>query len=128
MSSDNITVIIVPETDRVRLLATTPTQDLLQAVLGPITSAHPRAAPTLLEGLALWHQRPLSVVLSVEHVDSGSAMGLCDALGHGRTLHYEVGLAFPDRVRRGRRHRRSLGGFGSFRDMRELALWSTREP
>lgn len=125
MMSDSITVTIAPEPHQVRLLATTPTHDLLQAVLGPIRAAHPRAAATLLEGLALWHQRPLSVVLSADAADDGSALGLCDALGYGRTLHYEVGLAFPDRVARGRR-RRELRGFGSFRDMRELAAWGTR--
>jgi hypothetical protein len=124
--SDSITVTIAPEPDRVRLLATTPPHDLLLAILGPIRTAHPRAAPTLLEGLALWQQRPLSVVLSADDADDGSALGLCDALGYGRSLHYEVGLAFPDRVARGRRHRRSLRGLGSFRDMRELALWGTR--
>jgi len=124
--SDTITVTIAPEPDRVRVLATTPSHDLLQAILGPIRTAHPRAVATLLEGLALWHQRPLSVVLAADDTDDGTALGLCDALGDGRTLHYEVGLAFPDRVARGRRRRRELRGLGSFRDMRELALWGTR--
>jgi hypothetical protein len=124
--SDTITVTIAPEPDRVRVLATTPSHDLLQAILGPIRTAHPRAVATLLEGLALWHQRPLSVVLAADDVDDGTALGLCDALGDGRTLHFEVGLAFPDRVARGRRRRRDLRGLGSFRDMRELALWGTR--
>ena len=124
--SDTITVTIAPEPDRVRLLATTPSHDLLQAILGPIRTAHPRAVTTLLEGLALWHQRPLSVVLAADDTDDGTALGLCDALGDGRTLHYEVGLAFPDRVARGRRRGRELRGLGSFRDMRELALWGTR--
>lgn len=123
--SDSITVTICPESDRVRLLVMTPTHDLLRAILGPISGAHPKAAPTLLEGLALWHQQPLSVVLSADDADDGSALGLCDALGYGRTLHYEVGLAFPER-RRGRRHRRDLRGLGDFRDMRELALWRAR--
>jgi len=124
--SDTITVTIAPEPDRVRVLATTPSHDLLQAILGPIRTAHPRAVATLLEGLALWYQRPLSVVLAADDVGDGTALGLCDALGDGRTLHYEVGLAFPDRVARGRRRRRELRGLGSFRDMRELALWGTR--
>lgn len=124
--SDSITVTIAPEPERVRVLATTPTQDVLQAILGPIRAAHPRAAATLLEGLALWHQRPLSVVLSADNADDGCALGLCDALGFGKTLHYEVGLAFPDRDARGRRRRRDRHGFGNFRDMRDLALWGTR--
>ena len=122
--SESITVMIAPEADQVRLLATTPTRDLLMAILGPVRGAHPRAAATLLEGLSLWHQRRLSVVLSADDADDGSALGLCDALGYGQPLHYEVGLAFPDRAR-GRRRR--LRGLGSFRDMRELALWSRDE-
>ncbi len=124
--SDSITVTIAPEADRVRLLMMTPTHDLLRATLGPISGAHPKAAATLLEGLALWHQQPLSVVLSADDMESGSALGLCDALGYGRTLHYEVGLAFPERRRRGRRHARDPRGLGDFRDMRQLALWRPR--
>ena len=119
--SDSITVTIAPEPGRVRLLATTPTHDVLKAVLGPIRHAHPRAAATLLEGLALWHQRPLSVVLSADASDDGSALGLCDALGFGRTLHYEVAVAMTEG--RGRRRRRDLRGLGDSRDLRQLALW-----
>ena len=43
-SSDSITVTIAPSPDRVRILAMTPTFDLLKAILGPISGAHPRAA------------------------------------------------------------------------------------
>ena len=50
MSSDTITVTIAPEPGRVRILATTPTHDVLKAVLGSASHAHPRAAATLLEG------------------------------------------------------------------------------
>lgn len=86
--------------------------------MGPAGAAHPRAAATFLEGLALWHQRPLSVVLCADDSDDGSAMGLYDALGYGvRTLHYEVGVAV-----RGARPRRTLGGLGDFRDLRQFAF------
>jgi hypothetical protein len=118
---ETITVMIAAEPDRVRLLATTPSQDVLKAVLGPPRQAHPRAAATLLEGIALWHQRPLSVVLSADDSDDGCALGICDALGYGRSLHYEVALAVHE-VGRGRRRRRDLRGLGDFRDLRQLSL------
>jgi hypothetical protein len=121
--SDTITVTIAPEPDHVRVLATTATHDVLKAVLGPARRSHPKAAATLLEGLALWHQHPLSVVLSVDASDDGSALALCDALGVGRSLHYEVALAYADR-RRGRR-RYDRRGLGDFRDLRQLSFWET---
>ena len=116
-----ITVTIAPEPGRVRVLATTPTRDVLKAVLGPAPYAHPRAAATLLEGLALWHQHPLSVVLSADALDDGCALGLCDALGLGRTLHYEVGVAISERRRR---RGPDLRGLGDFRDLRALGVGS----
>ncbi len=114
-----ILVTIAPEPERVRMLVTTAERDLLKAVLGPARGCHPRAAATLLEGLALWHQRPLSVVLCVDEQAHSPALELCDALGFGqRTLHYEVGVAYHPRARR----RRCLGGLGDFRDLRQLTL------
>lgn len=90
----------------------------MRAVLGPVAAMHRQAAATLLEGLSLWHQQALSVVLYADTPDAGCAMGLFDALGFGaRNLHYEVGIA----VRGGRRPRR-LGGVADFRDLRQLAL------
>ena len=115
---NRMTVTLAPEATRVRLLVTGPQGEMMRAVLGPVTSMHRLAAPTLLEGLALWHQEPLSVVLYADAPDAGCAMGLFDALGFGeRTLHYDVGIALRD----GRRPRR-LGGLGSFRDLQQLSL------
>ncbi len=47
-----ITVVIAPEPMRVRMLVRSGRRDVLKAVLGPAKLAHPRAAATLLEGLA----------------------------------------------------------------------------
>lgn len=118
---DKITVTIAPERGRVRMLARSGTQDVLKAVLGPAQGTHPRAAATLLEGLALWHQQALSVVLVAAEPSDGSALRLCDALGFGqRSVHYEVGVA----IREGRRRvRTTSGGLGDFRDLRQLTLW-----
>jgi hypothetical protein len=117
--SDTIMVTLAPERDKVRILASAPTHDILKAVLDSPRRAHPRAMATLLEGLALWHQRPLSVVLSADDADDGVAMHLCDALGYGRSLHYDVDLAVA--IPRGARRRRELRGLGDFRDLRQLA-------
>lgn len=91
----------------------------MRAVLGPATRAHPRAAETLLEGLALWHQRALSVVLCVDVGGDTSALRLEDALGFGvRNVHFDVEVALREPVRRPRR----LAALGNFRDLRQLCL------
>ncbi|MBK8257371.1 MAG: hypothetical protein IPK82_32455 [Polyangiaceae bacterium] len=116
-----VMVTISPEQGRVRLLARTTTQDVLKAVLGPVERAHPKAAATLLEGLSLWYQEPLSVVLVVDERSNSGAMSLCDTLGFGvSTLHYEVAIATLGRAKR---HNRHLVGMGDFRDLRQLSLW-----
>ena len=91
----------------------------MRAVLGPATRAHPRAAETLLEGLALWQQQALSVVLCVDGGGSTSALRLEDALGFGvRNVHFEVEVALREPVRRPRR----LPTLGNFSDLRQLCL------
>jgi hypothetical protein len=114
---DRITVTIAPERDRTRMLAMSGPDEVLRAVLGPATETHPRAAATLLEGLSLWQQQPLSVVLCVGERSGGSELGLCDALGFGlRSVHYEVGVVVDHP-----RSRVRLGGLGDFRALRRLA-------
>lgn len=93
--------------------------EVMRAILGPTTASHPRAVSTLLEGLRLWHQQALSVVLCADVEASSSATKMLDDLGFGtRTVHYEVGVAFLDHQRRGRRIR----GLGNFRELRQLCL------
>lgn len=117
---ERINVILAPEPTRVRLLVRADGQDLMKAVLGPANKAHPRAASTLLEGLALWQQRRLGVVVCVDGRCDGHALGLFDALGLGeRTVHYEVGVAFH---RGARARRRTMTGIGDFRDLRQIGL------
>lgn len=97
-----------------RLYLTWGETELLRAALPPPGAQHPSAAPTLLEGLSLWLQRPLSVVLCADAEGTSSALGLCDGFGIGcETLHYEVEVFDPRRRRR---------GIGSFSDLRQLSL------
>ena len=121
---NSILVTLAPAATHVRVLVTGPDGEMMRAVLGAPARMHSRAARTLLEGLALWQQQPLSVVLYVDEPDDGCAMALLDGLGMGdRTLHYEVGIA----VKGGRRQRR-LGSVGNFRDLRQLALLERVSP
>jgi hypothetical protein len=111
-------LLIKPTPAATRLLATYGEDEVLRAALPPPTQMHPRAAETLLEGLSLCFQRPLSVVLCADAQGTSSALALCDGFGFGRaTLHYEVEVVDPTRRRR---------GLGSFRDLRQLELRGLR--
>jgi len=113
-----ITITILPEASQTRILGTIDSQEILKAVLPPAQAAHPAAVRTLLEGLALWHQQRICVVLCADERDTGSsALGLLDALGFGeQCLHFEVAVV----PRNGRVHRRRIGGLGDFRELRRL--------
>jgi len=107
-----------PTRETTRLYLTVGGDEILRAVLPPPGVCHPRSAPILCEGLALWLQRPLSVVLCAADGDDSCALGLSDGLGFGyQTVHYEVEVVDPTRRRR---------GMGSFRDLRQLDLRGVR--
>lgn len=116
MTTDELRLTIVPRRHETRILMTEGPDDVLVARLGPVTSAHHRwAAPMLLEALALWHGRPMRVVLSAESEDYLCSLGIVDGLGLSvSSLHYVVDIVDPREVRRGRR----LRGVGDFREAR----------
>lgn len=119
---ERISVTMQPLSRETRLLVMAGRHELMRAVLGPATSSHPRAAATLLEGLSLWHQQALSVVLCVGDEGTSAAIRatrtLDDLMFGERNVYYDVEVAFPARPRRGRR----IQGFGDFRDLRQLCL------
>ena len=121
---EKLTVVIQPGLDRTRLLATCGTEEILKAVLAAPREAHHRAAPTLLESLALWCQRPAGVVLALGELRDGAALGLCDEFGFGgRTLHYNVDVRRQHPVMA----RPRLAGVGDFRALRRAAgRWGGR--
>jgi hypothetical protein len=115
---EKLTVVIQPELGQTRLLATCGGGEVLKAVLAAPTQVHRRAAPTLLEGLALWYQRPVGVVLCLGEVRDGAALALCDDFGFGeRTLHYHVDV----RRQRPPLTPPRLAGVGNFRALRRAA-------
>jgi hypothetical protein len=119
MTQERLLVTLDPRASGTRILVMEGQDERLRAVLGPAHGTHPRAAATLLEGLALWHQMPLAVALCVDDSESSSALHLYDALGEGaRSVHFEVGIVARDRRARGRRFS-CLGRFG---DLRQLTL------
>jgi hypothetical protein len=114
-------VVIVPSTTRTRVLVTEGPDELLRAVLpSPSQLRHERATTTFLEGLALWLNAMLHVVLSVDAKEAGFCLGLTDEMGVGvRSLFFDVEVRDP-RVRR--RPGRRIRGMGDFADLRQLRL------
>ena len=111
-------LLVKPTPAATRLYLSHAEREVMRAILPPPTAAHPRAAATLSEGLSLWLQRPLSIVLCADAEGASSALGLCDGLGFGvTTAHFEVEVVDPARRRR---------GLGSFRDLRQLELRGAR--
>jgi hypothetical protein len=103
-------ITLKPSSLSTRVLLVDGHETALKAVLPPPSQAHLRAAPTLLEALSLWYQRPLFAVLCADEQGCSSGLGLCDGFGFGNTtVHYEVDVV--DRSRR----RRALGDFGDLR-------------
>lgn len=110
-----------PSAKWTRLLLTLGPDELLHAVLPPPSLVrHERSVPTFLEGLSMWLDKPLPVVLSADDEDFGFRLGLTDLMGLGtRSLYYHVEVA--ERARRPRRGKR-LRGVGDFSQLRQLRL------
>lgn len=71
---DRLTVTLDPRRGETRVLMMEGRDERLRAVLGPARAAHPRAATTLLEALALWQQRAVSCVLCADVEEPSSAL------------------------------------------------------
>lgn len=113
-------VVIVPSATRTRVLVTEGSDELLRAVLPSSQLRHERATTTFLEGLALWLDAKLHVVLSVDAKEAGFCLGLTDEMGVGvRSLFFDVEVR-DRRVRR--RPGRRIRGVGDFADLRQLRL------
>jgi hypothetical protein len=120
----NTLVRLSAEPTQTRVLITQGSRDIGKAILPPSGSAHPRATATLLEGLSLYMNERLCVVLSVDEWSASSdSLGILDALGHGeRSVFYEVAVA----ARLSRASRRRVGRVlrlpgSDFRDLRQLS-------
>lgn len=86
--------------------------------------SHPRALPTLLEGLALWQGHKVRAALCADESPSSSVTSHYPDLftDPSDTLLYAVDWV-PVVRPRNRRRRDDLSGLGDFRDLRQLVLW-----
>lgn len=118
-------VVLSPSTSWTRVLVSQGPDELLRAILPPPSRVrHERAVMTFLEGLSLWLDDTLPVVLSVDARQASFCLGLTDELGMGiRSVYYRVEVS-----ERGRRRRRGtrIRGVGDFGDLRQLHL--VRDP
>jgi hypothetical protein len=114
-------ITVAPSGARTRLLLTSGPDELMRAVLPPPREIrHDRAAVTLLEGLSLWLDQRLRVVLSADTRDASFCLGLTDELGCGcGSIFYDVEVVERGPRRRGTR----LRGVGDFGDLRQMRLW-----
>ena len=117
----NYTVVLIPSAMRTRVLLSHGPDELMRAVLPPPSQLrHARAAITFLEGMSLWLDAKLHVVLSVDAREAASCLGLTDDLGVGiRSLYFDVEVR--DRGA-GRQRGQRIRGIGDFADLRQLRL------
>ena len=115
------TVVMVPSATRTRVLLSHGTDELLRAVLPPPSAvSYQQAAPAFLQGLSLWLDTKLHVVLSVDEPVTGFCLGLTDDMGLGiHSVYFDVEV--HDRRARRRRGQR-IRGVGDFADLRQLYL------
>jgi hypothetical protein len=113
------TVVLLPTTIRTRALVSHGPDELLRASLPPPSQVrHERATITFLEGLSLWFDARLRVVLCVDVRQASFCLGLTDEMGRGdRSVYYTVEV-------RGVRHRREqrIRGIGDFADLRQQRM------
>ena len=114
------TVMLSSSASRTRLLLLDGQDELLRAVLPPgHLLRQRRAASTLLEGLSLWLDTRLCVVLSADEAEASYFLDLVDDVGQpARGVYFEVRMV----ERRTRRRPRRLGGVSDFADLRQLSL------
>src|ERR1043165_7117936 len=121
------TVVMVPSVTRTRVLLSHGADELLRAILPPPSAVHyQQAALALLQGLSLWLDAKLHVVLSADEWEAGFCLGLTDELGLSMpSVYFDVEV--HDRRARRRRGQR-IRGVGDFADLRQLFLWWARSP
>ena len=115
------TVVLIPTMIRTRALVSHGPDELLRALLpAPSLVRHERATVTFLEGLSLWLDARLRVVLCVDAQQASFCLGLTDDMGRGlRSVFYAVEVRERG-VRQRREHR--IRGVGDFVELRQQRM------
>ena len=112
--SQPIIAMIVPRQDQTTILIMDGPHEALKARLCRPFNIHPNAMSTLLQGISLWYQQPLRVVLSADSCSISNTLGLTDGFGFGEdTLFYNVEVVTRPALRK---QVRRIGGLGDFRE------------
>jgi hypothetical protein len=110
---DRIRATITEREGQTRLLVQHGQSDLMIAKLGPLGNAHRYALRSLIEGIAMWFQEQVHVVLCVDE-ELSFDHELVDELGGGvETLHFNVEVV-PVQSTPGRHRGGRLRGLGDF--------------
>ena len=122
---EQYTVTMVPSDTKTRVLLMQGPDELMRAALpAPWQMTHKRTAATFLEGLSLWLDARLRVVLCAGASESTFSLGLSDEMGNGaESVFFAVEV-----VPRGalRRPANRLGGVGDFKSLRQLSVLSPK--
>jgi hypothetical protein len=110
---DRLRATVTLREGQTRILVQDGPSDLMIAKLGPLRGIHRYALRSLLEGIALWFQEQVHVVLCVDE-DLWFSHDLVDELGIGaETLHFRVEVV-PVQARPSKPRGERLRGLGSF--------------
>lgn len=115
------TAVIIPTTTQTNVLVSHGPHVLVRALLpAPSRARHERAATTFLEGVSLWLDARLRVVLCVDAQAAGFCLGLTDEMGRAiPSVFYEVEVRGPG-VRD--RHEQRIRGIGDFAELRQQCM------
>jgi hypothetical protein len=113
--TESIAVMIAPQAARLRILARKGHQELLQALIKPVSPWALRALPALLQGLADYQAKPLSVVLCADESGTSILSEAFAVLRQQSESHWPIGLAVVPR-----KHHQGTDWDHQFDDLRAL--------
>jgi hypothetical protein len=119
--TESIAVMIAPQATRLRILAQRGRQELLQALIKPMSPWALRALPALLQGLSDYQAKPLSVVLCADESGASILSEAFAVLRQQSESRWPVGMAVVPS-----KHHHATDWDRQFDDLRALHLEGRR--